>query len=158
MPTSTDAVSLAAIGTNSRRKSCRQGRKRGKGWRSPAVEVQPSDPADENCPGDARWHPVKKCITHWLASFRPEFLRGLIHTGNGFNSGGSLRLQAVDGFGIAVFRQLRNSRESHIYRGFFQLADIGITDNRAHQRLIGRSEHRRLNAVGFAFSGNWMHG
>ncbi len=55
-----------------------------------------------NCPGDARWHPVKKCITHWLASFRPEFLRGLIHTGNGFNSGGSLRLQAVDGFGIAV--------------------------------------------------------
>jgi hypothetical protein len=63
-----------------------------------------------NCPGDARRHPVKKCVTHWLASFRPEFLRGLIHTGNGFNSGGSLRLQAVDGFGVAVFRQLRNSR------------------------------------------------
>ncbi|POI36272.1 hypothetical protein C3E93_28200, partial [Klebsiella pneumoniae] len=39
---------------------------------------------------------------------------------------------------------LRNSRESHIYRGFFQLADIGITDNRANQRLIGRGKHLAL--------------
>jgi hypothetical protein len=45
---------------------------------------------------------------------------------------------------LRFFASSETAVESHIYRGFFQLADIGITDNRAHQRLIGRGENLTL--------------
>jgi hypothetical protein len=68
-------------------------------------------------------------------AFSPEFLRGSVNLRDGFGSVGVdvRKLSTVLAAVLRFFATSETALNAHINRGFFQLGDIGITDNRAHQ-------------------------